>query len=275
MKLCRSCGVGITGDWAGDWHVGCYPDFEIMPGFEMTSFDIGLKERLTEIIQWGQNNSDRSKQVALGCSEVGQECELRLAYRIANMPPLNWPDSWPAIVGTSIHAWMEKAVNDFQAIHETKSWLTELAVYPSTIVAGHTDLYDIDTASVLDWKFPSPDNLKKMRANGPSPQYITQVQLYGLGHERAGRPVKRVGIAALGRQGWLKDLWVHTVDYDRQHALDAVQRIFTLGDKMMKLELPDSGAWQSIERSPTRLCSWCPYWNRDQKQPGANGCPGK
>lgn len=275
MKLCRKCGVIITQDWPGDWHVGCWPDFEVMPGFEMTGFDLNLKERLTEIIQWGQNNSDRSKQVALGCSEVGQECELRLAYRIANMPPINWPDSWPATVGTSIHAWMEKAVNDFQAIHETKSWLTELAVYPSTIVAGHTDLYDIDTASVLDWKFPSPDNLKKMRANGPSPQYITQVQLYGLGHERAGRPVKRVGIAALGRQGWLKDLWVHTVDYDRQHALDAVQRIFTLGDKMMKLELPDSGAWQEIERSPTRLCSWCPYWNRDQKEPGAKGCPGK
>jgi len=246
-----------------------------MPGFEMTGFDLGLKEEITDMIVNAYNNAGRSQQVALGCSEVGQDCTLRLAYRMANMPALNWPDSWPAIVGTAIHAWMEQAVNDFQGMHGTKRWLTDLSVYPSTIVAGHTDLYDSQTFTVLDYKFPSPDNFKKMKANGPSEQYITQVQLYGLGHERAGRRVDRVGIVALGRQGWLKDLWVHTVPYDRQHALDAVQRIFVLGDKMIGLGLPESGAWEQIERSPTRLCPWCPYWNRDAKQPGANGCPGK
>lgn len=275
MKLCRKCGVRIAGDWEGEWHVGCYPDFEQMPGFEMTGFDLELKETLTEIIVWGQNNAGRSKQIALGCSEVGQECTLRLAYRMAGVSAINWPDSWPATVGTALHTWMEQTVNDFQGVHGTQRWLTELAVYPSTIVAGHTDLYDVDTASVLDWKFPSPDNLKKMRNHGPSQQYLTQVQLYGLGHERAGRPVKRVGIVALGRQGWLKDMWVHTVEYDRQHALDAVARIFTLGDRMMKLGLPESGAWQEIERSPTRLCRWCPMWNGSVKEPGAQGCPGK
>jgi hypothetical protein len=268
-------------EWAksAEYHVGCYPDFEIMPGFNMTGFDLELKEDLTEVIIWANNHSHRSQQVSLGCSEVGQECDLRLAYRMAGMAGMaavhNGGDPWPAIVGTSIHSWMEQAVNDFQGVHGTKRWLTELSVYPSAIVAGHTDLYDTQTASVLDYKFPSPDNLRKYKTDGPPTQYVTQVQLYGLGHERAGRPVKRVGLVALGRQGWLKDMWVWTTEYDREHALAAVQRIFALGDKMIALGLPESGAWKEIERSPTRLCSWCPMWNRDAKEPGADGCPGK
>lgn len=247
-----------------------------MPGFEMTGFDIGLKEDLTEVIRWANNHAGRSQQVALGCSEVGQECDLRLAYRMANMPSVhNGGDPWPAIVGTSIHAWMERAINDFQAVNGTSRWLTELEVYPNALVAGHTDLYDTETGTVLDHKFPSPDNFKKMKTDGPSAQYITQVQLYGLGHENAGRPVNRVGIVALGRQGWLKDLWVHTVPYDREHALAAVKRIYDLGARMIELGLPESGAWQEIERSPTRLCSWCPMWNRNETEPSAKGCPGK
>ena len=277
-KTCLKCGTVMEPEWAkaADYHVGCYPDFVIMPGFEMTGFDLGLKEDLTEIVLWANNNAHRSLQVGLGCSEVGQECDLRLAYRMGNMPAVhNGGDPWPATVGTAIHAWMERAVNDFQAIHGISRWLTELEVYPSLIVAGHTDLYDSETATVLDWKFPSPDNLKKMKTNGPSAQYVTQVQLYGLGHERAGRPIKRVGLACLGRSGWLKDLWVWTTEYDREHALGAIKRIYDIGDKMMTLGLPDSDMWQEIPRSPTRLCSWCPMWNRDTKEPGAHGCPGK
>lgn len=276
MKLCRKCGGRMEGDWAkqADYHVGCFPDFEAVPGFSMSGFDLGLKEDLTDIVIWANNNAVRSRQVALGCSEVGQECELRLAYRMAAMQPVNFPDPWPATVGTACHSWMEQAVIDFQAIHETRRWLTELSVYPSTIVAGHTDLYDTETCTVLDWKFPSPDNLKKYKTGEIPPQYVTQVQLYGLGHERAGRCVKRVGLACLGRQGWLKDMWVWTIPYDREHALSAVNRIFALGNKMIELSLPDSGAWDQLERTTSRLCSFCPFWNRNVDSPGDRGCPG-
>ncbi len=275
-RVCPKCNLRIDKDWPGQWHVGCYPDFEIMPGFSMTSFDLELKEDLTEVILNANRNSSRSKQVALGCSEVGQECDLRLAYRMADMPAVhNGGDPWPAIVGTAIHAWMEQAVTDFQAIHSTRRWLTELAVYPDTIVAGHTDLYDTENFVVLDYKYPSPDNFKKMKLDGPSVQYMIQVQLYGLGHIRAGRRVDRVGIVALGRQGWLKDLWVHTVPYDQEVALAAIKRIYDLGEKMISLGLPESGEWKQIDRSPSRLCSWCNYWNRNATEPGAKGCPGR
>lgn len=276
-RLCRKCGAIIDPVWPHPWHVGCWPDFEQMPGYDMSGFDLELSHDIQEVVRWANNHAGRSQQVSLGASEVGQECTLKLAYRMANVPFVNnGGDPWPATVGTAIHAWMEQAVNDFQQVHGTRRWLTELSVYPSTIVSGHTDLYDSETATVLDYKFPSPDNFKKMKTEGPSQQYRTQVQLYGLGHERAGRPVKRVGLVALGRQGWLKDLWVWTVPYDRQEALGAVQRIYDLGDKMMALGLPDSGAWQQVERSPSRLCrGWCPYYNGSVSEASAKGCPGR
>lgn len=272
--LCRKCGTVIAPEWPHEYHVGCWPDFDRMPGFDMTGHDIAIKEDLTEIILWAERNRGRSTQVALGVSEVGQECDLRLAYRMANMKPVhNGMDPWPAIVGTSIHAWMEQAVNDFQNVHGIREWLTELEVAPSPLVRGHTDLYR--EGLVLDWKFPGSDNLRTMRKQGPSTQYRTQVQLYGLGHILAGRSVKRVGIVALGRQGWLKDMFVWTEAYDEDFARAALDRIYRLGARMMELGLPDYGAWQDIERSPTRLCTWCPMWNRNEPVPSGNGCPGK
>jgi hypothetical protein len=274
-RLCRACGHVITPDWPGEWHVGCYPDFERMPGFDMTTWDLELREELIDVVLWAERNRGRSTQVALGVSEVGQDCELRIAYRMAGMQAVQNGDPWPAIVGTSIHTWMDQAFNDYQNVHGIREWLTELEVAPSPIVHGHTDLYHIPRRAVLDWKFPGSDNLRKMRQQGPSAQYRTQVQLYGLGHVRAGRPVERVGIVALGRQGWLKDMYVWTEAYDEDFARKALDRIYRLGDKMMALGLPDSGAWQEIERSPTYLCRMCPFWNYNEKMPSNKGCPGK
>lgn len=274
--LCRKCGVIITGDWPGEFHVGCYPDFERMPGFDMTGFDLELREDLIEVGLWAQRNSHRSQQVALGCSEVGHTCDLRLAYKIAAVPAVHsGGDPWPAIVGTATHSWWEQAIEDFQGAHSMSRWMTELEVHPSPLVRGHTDLYDSEKFIVLDWKFPSGDNVRKMRESGPPPQYVTQVQLYGLGHVNAGRRVERVGLAALGRQGWLKDLWVWTTPFDRGHAERALQRIYDLGDRMLSLGLPESNRWEDLDRDPTRLCSWCPYYNRNATVASINGCPGK
>lgn len=275
-RLCRNCGVIIDPSWPHEFHVGCWPDFTKMPGFDMTGFDIEVKEDLTEIILWAERNRGRSTQVGLGVSEVGQACDLKLAYRMANMPAIhNGMDPWPAIVGTSVHAWMEQAVNDFQHVHGIAEWFTEMEVYPSDLVKGHTDLYHAPRATVLDWKFPGSTNMRDMRKNGPSDQYQIQVQLYGLGHIRAGRPVKRVGIVALGREGWLKDMFVWTTEFDQEMAEKALARIYAIGGRMIDLGLPESGAWQEIERSPTRLCSWCSYWNRNENVASAKGCPGR
>lgn len=273
--LCRSCGLVIAGDWPGEWHVGCYPDFERMPGFDMTSHDLEIKEDLTDIILSAAKNSTRSRQVALGVSEVGNDCDLRIAYKMAGVPTTsNSPDPWPSVVGTAIHAWVEQAVRDYQAIHSIAEWLTELEVAPSPLVAGHTDLYHAPRALVLDWKFPSPDNLRKMRQEGPSLQYQVQVQLYGLGHIKAGRKVDRVGVAALGRSGWLKDLYVWTTQFDRPMAEAALQRVYDIGTKVIEEYVVERNNWEAIPRTPSRLCSWCPWFNETAAAPSQHGCPG-
>lgn len=275
-RLCRKCGSLIEGDWPHPWHVGCWPDFERMPGFDMNGFDTEVQQDLIEIVSWADKNRGRSMQVALGASEVGQECDLKLAYRMAANPVANaGMDPWPAIVGTSIHGWMEQAVNDYQNVHGIRDWLTELEVAPSPIVRGHTDLYHAPRALVLDWKFPGTDNLREMRAKGPSLQYRTQVHLYGLGHVRAGRRVERVGIAALGRQGWLKDLYVWTEAFDESFALASLQRIYDLGAKMLELGLPESDAWEQIPRTLNKMCFFCPYRNQNEQVASSKGCPGR
>jgi hypothetical protein len=280
MKRCAGCSQPLIEAVEGfPWHPGCVPQFTRMPGFDMSPFELEIREDLIEIVRWANLNSKRSQQVALGCSEVGHECDRRLAYRIAGVEAGGYGnDPWPAIVGTSIHAWMEQAINDFQAVHGVSEWITEMEVLPSPLVMGHTDLYR--EGLVLDWKFPSPDNLRKMREAGPSVQYVTQVQLYGLGHVNAGRRVDRVGIVALGRQGWLKDMYVWTTEFDRSAAEAALNRIYAIGHQLIAAEtngpsLTDDQIWQSFPATPSRLCSWCPFYRRDLAEAGRKGCPGK
>ena len=276
--LCRKCGVIIKDGWPYEYHTSCFPDDAVIPGMHgMTGFDLGIKDDVINIVRWAHNNSPRSLQTSLGCSEVGQECDRRIGYTMAGIPAASGlgSDPWPAVVGTAIHAWMELAVNSYQEAHSLKQWVTELEVHPSPIVKGHTDLYDKDRKAVLDWKFPSPANLKIMREEGPSSQYMTQVQLYGLGHVNAGRAVDRVGIVAAGRQGWLKDLYVHTVPFDQGAAEAALERVYALGRKLNEMNiLQHPKLWDDIPAVPSRLCTWCPFYSRNALTADDKGCPG-
>lgn len=275
--LCRKCGLIIASEWPGPWHTECWDDHTPMPGMNgMTPYDIEIREDMIEIVHWAYRNAGRSLQTELGCSEVGNECDRRIGYKMAGIPEANrYSDPWPAVVGTSIHSWMEMAVNNYSQAHSLKKWVTELEVHPSPVVKGHTDLYDRERFAVLDWKFPSPANLKIMKEETPSVQYMTQVQLYGLGHVRAGRRVERVGIIAAGRQGWLKDMYVHTVPYDQAVAEAALQRVYDLGAKLNEMNiLQHPELWDDIPAVPTRLCNFCPWFVRNAMVADDKGCPG-
>jgi len=275
---CNACAKPLIPSEPGfNWHIECIPTFTPIPGMQgMSEFDLGVKHDIIEVVRWADANRGRSKQVTLGCSEVGHQCDRRLAYRIAGVDAGGYSnDPWPAVVGTAVHAWMEEAVRLFQDAHNLDHWVTEMEVLPSPIVKGHTDLYDSRRKLVLDWKFPSPDNLRKMRNDGVPQQYITQVQLYGLGHVNAGREVERVGIAAMGRQGWLKDCWVWSTEFDIVAARKSLERIYSIGNALIQADLSDPVTWQQIPATPTRLCSWCPWHRREKKIADEKGCPGK
>lgn len=277
--LCRKCGVIIRrdgpDDWPYQWHTSCWPMDEPMPGQHgMTPMDLEIKHDMIEMIRWGYNNATRSLQTALGCSEAGHPCDRRIGYKMAGIPEANhYSDPWPAVVGTSIHSWMETTLNAFQEAHGLKTWVTEMEVWPNPLVKGHTDLYR--PGLVLDWKFPSPANFKDMKENKPSVQYMTQVQLYGLGHHNAGRKVDRVGIIACSRQGWLKDMYVHTVPFDVSVGEAALARIYALGHKLNEMDiLSHPELWDKIPATGDRLCNYCPWFVRNAMFADDKGCPG-
>lgn len=275
--LCKDCQLPIRNEWPGPWCVPCWPELEPMPGQDnMTPFDLGIKDDLINIVRWAHNSAPRSKQIALGISEVGHPCERRIAYTMADIPAVNlFADPWPATVGTAVHSYMEQAVEAYQDAHGWDEWDTELKIYADDLIGGHTDLYNKKKFTVLDYKFPSGDNVKKMKKEGPSLQYRVQVHLYGLGHERAGRRVDRVGIVALGRQAWLKDLYVWTEPYDREFALRALQRVYSLGSKLIEMDIVNNPQlWADIPAKPDFICRFCPFYSRGAITTDQNGCPG-
>lgn len=275
---CRKCGL-VLDSWLTDrgfeYHtMRCWPDHEEIPDLGITPFDLELREELVEIIQWADQNSERTRQVKIGASEIGMDCSRRLAYRIAGVPSVHRRmDGWPAIVGTSIHAWMEQAVNRFREAHPSSTpWQTELTVLPDPLIGGHTDLYR--PGLVLDWKFPSTDNLKRMFKSPWSQQYRVQLHTYGKGHVDAGRPVERVGLVAIGRQGSLKTVYCKTEPYDPTVAQWGIDRVYSIGRFLIEKD-GDPEVFEKIPATPSRLCGYCPWYRRNQMSVASvKGCPG-
>lgn len=239
-----------------------------------------LKSKLVDVIKWADKQAPRSQQVMMGPSEIGDDCDRRLGYRLAEVPPVNTEfDPWPAIVGTSIHSWLETAFQAWMRAHpKGDKWLTETTLSITEFMTGHSDLYWSDT--VIDWKTAGPDVMRKMRNNGPPDKYRVQAHVYGYGYEQLGHPVTRVALAFLPRAGWLRDMYVWTEKYDSKIAEVAIMRIYGLAQNLVELDiLKDSNAhrWEQVNASPSNECGFCPWYDpgRDPER-GADttGCPG-
>lgn len=237
-----------------------------------------LKREVQALIRWTDANSPRSLQKRIGPSEMGDTCDRRIAYRIAEIPEVNSVrDPWPAIVGTAIHRWMESAVEKHQRARRggmVDAWTTEMAVSPDPLAQGHSDVYDADKQRVIDWKTAGAAVLKKIKAQGPPARYIYQANLYGLGHENAGRPVKDIALVFLPRAGWLSSVYVWRDIYRRDLAEYAVDRVYKLGDLLLGGFEP----WE-IPAAPSDDCGFCPFYAPGDSLMGveasSNGCPGR
>lgn len=249
------------------------------PSGNMNGEALAIKQEITDMILWADANSPRSQQVGIGPSEVGAECERFLAYRIAGVSPVNEYDPWPAIVGTSVHTWLTDAVNEYSAFTGSTRYLTETVVHPDPIMIGHSDLYDAKRKMVIDYKTVSTTNMRKFKEEGPSESYITQINLYAKGQIAAGRPVDKVCLVIIGRAGWLSDMYVWVQDYDPDIAQQALDRVYTLGAKLLDLDIVNqSHRFEEIEPTPSRLCGWCPFYRqgvKDGQGANADGCPGR
>jgi len=237
-----------------------------------------LRTTLLEIITWADDNAPRSKQVAIGPSEVGLDCDQRVARILAGMPQVNKRfDPWAGIVGTAIHSWLQQAVDRYLDDGYTKldHWLTETRVTPAEFLSGSSDLYNGD---VVDYKSAASEKIREMRTKGISaiqPHYRVQGHIYGLGQENAGRKVRDIVLVFVPRNGLIKDMFLWREPYDVNVALKAIDRVYRLVDELTAAGLPDGGDWNAIARNPTGDCWYCPFHNTNLQFPDCTGCPGE
>lgn len=289
---CRVCGTmmdPVLVNAGLDQHPSCIGKHEKM----MIERNEELKSQLLEIITWADRNSPRSQQLAIGPSEIGQECDQRVARTLAGMPQVNFRfDPWAGIVGTGIHSWMENAVKRYLASLDADTlrdsplnlWITENRVAADDVISGSSDLFvaidNLGGGDVVDYKSAASDKIKKMREGDTSlipMQYRIQGHIYGLGNVRAGRKVRDIVLVFLPRNGLIKDMHLHREPYDEVIAFQALDRMYRLIDELNAAGLPEKPEnWSRIPMTAGSGCWYCPFFvSRNAEQgPDATGCPG-
>lgn len=241
-----------------------------------------LDTTIKRVVAAADANSERSQQTAIGFSELGNPCDRFLAHKAIGTTPANTDqDNWLAIVGTAVHAWLEKAyAADNERLGRTR-WVIEETVYALPNLYGHGDLFDVDLGAVIDHKILGVTKLRKIKKGEISLEYRVQMHLYGYGHKQAGREVREVILAVYPRNDSLRGqyggngLLLHREPYDEQIALDAVARWLRVVEYAMTLEVdrhPDR--WPLIPATPGDNCKYCPFL-RPGRPADDTGCPGQ
>lgn len=247
-----------------------------------------LRTDLIDMIKARYHATPRHLQVELGPSDIAHPCMRKMAYGMVQAPKCN-PDSdpLPSIVGTAAHKWMESAakhanneqwkkfllecnqIPDKQtrmfALDTFKPrWLTETRVNVAPGLSGSCDLYDTQTDTVIDHKFPGSNQFSKF-VKDPGIVYKTQVHLYAKGFQNSGLSPKRVAIAFLPRNGQLRNMHLWQEDYDPAIAEHALKRreatMAMLNDFNVEAD-PDRFHW--IPATPVD-CQWCGQWSPKPK----------
>ena len=208
----------------------------------------------------------RSRQTAVGPSDLSSPCSRRLVYQILGVPKVvDQAVSLQAWVGTQIHAGMETAVKGHP------DWLTE---QPVTIrlsrtlsLSGTLDAYHRPTFTVIDYKSVGPSALAKYRRASPE-NYRTQVALYGLAAVLSGRMrVEHTALVYVPRNGDLADIHVDAHPWDEARAEAALRRLESL-------HAAAAAGPAVLPLIPTADdCRFCGWWNPNAWLDG-NGCPG-
>jgi hypothetical protein len=139
----------------------------------------------------------------------------------------------------------------------------EIATVRGHRIAGHVDVFDIDSGTVIDWKIVGKSMLAKYRKNGPSQQYRVQAQLYGRGLARMGYVVRNVMVVFLPREeelsideiGRATGSYVWSQTFDDSIAEQALSRLAGLLDLLDIIS-----ADELVEMYPLcddYFCDWC------------------
>lgn len=220
-----------------------------------------LTGRLTTLIEVGMADSPRSNQAQIGASEIGCPCPRRLVYRHQGVRPVNVVDPGEMLIGTGAHLALAEV---FKRLNNRIHWfLVEHPVNYRNVI-GTLDLFDLGSATVIDWKTTGRTRLARLRTDGPPEQYVIQLNVYAAGLAAQGYQVDSIALAFLLRDGPLSQMWVWRTEPDQAIADAAIFRYESLS-----IYQP-----AEIRPVPDRYCGSCPYY--DPRSTEINrACPGR
>ena len=230
-----------------------------------------LNSRIREVVTNRSSNAPRSKQKRIGLSEVGDPCVRKHTYKMLDWTSTNpQSDPWASISGTAIHAWLADAFGEFP-----DRYLVEHPVTVTDELGGTSDLFDIELGMVIDHKCMGATSMKSRKRDGMTHTQRVQVNLYGLGMERQGYEVKSVALACYPLGGRLDGLHTIVEPYNRQLALDAIERLEDTKVLLWQLD-PELNPthWNLIPATPSRNCIYCP-WFLPNSEDASRGCAGE
>lgn len=198
------------------------------------------------IIEAGIAGHERSQQRRIGPSGIGVECDACLAHMLAQTPENRAPASeWLPTIGTAVHAWLAEqfmganAGLPVGAIRYLVEGTVSVGVIAGEDITGSSDLFDLWSGEVTDWKITGDNTINRVRADGhPGNQYRVQAHLYGRGWQRRGATVNRVRVAFLPRNhASLDRAHIWSEPYDEQIALVALERADRIGSDIREYGL--------------------------------------
>ena len=229
-----------------------------------------LADRIKDVVNNRSANAPRSQQKRIGLSEVGEICVRKTSYKLLDWEKTNpATDPWASISGTAIHAWLADAFLDFP-----DQYLVEHKVLVTDELSGTADLFDIANKMVIDHKCVGATSMKSRKKDGMTHQQRIQINLYALGFEKEGLDVQKVALAFYPLGGRLDGIHTIVEPYNRQLALDAIQRLEDTQVLLWQLD-PEGNPknWDLIPTTPSKSCSYCPWFLPFSKD-GSKGCPG-
>ncbi len=248
-----------------------------------------LRDHLMGVIRNAALNDPRTLQKALGPSEIGDECQRKIAYKLLGVEETNVSDPWPTTVGTAVHAWLAETFEAMEAKHPGR-YLIEQRVHPGGDISGSNDLFlqgassedsedvavvlDKVSGTVADWKCKGVSGMKRVRQHPPGQGYRLQAHLYGKGQKAAGYPVRWVSIVSLPKAGTLREMHVWSEPFREDLADWTLARFEALQLTIGALEVgEDLARLAAIPAKSSGLCPWCPYYRFRSTDLG-RGCPG-
>ena len=217
---------------------------------------IDLQDLLTKSLVGHDQSRARSKQIEIGPSSAGG-CRRRVWHDLKQTEKTNQTETLAAILGTFIHAGVEKSIQRLDPFGD--NYLIELEVSYGDL-KGHCDLFIKDQGLVVDWKTTT----KKGARYFGNQQQRWQIQLYGWLLANNGYEVKDVALVGIPRDGGMKDILVHREPYNpniAQEALNWLQEIKDIVAQNKTAPEPEK---------PIAFCaSYCPYYDPT----GEIGCP--